>query len=339
LNERSLSPELWSDQEKMQRIQQDVKALSFWIDKFTKLTLAYEDVTTLAQLGNEEEDEALLPEARALTDKFIEDFENLRIAALLSGEYDRNNAIVTLHSGAGGTEACDWANMLFRMYTRWSEKNGYNTEVLDYLPGEESGVKSVTFQINGTNAFGYMKSEKGVHRLVRISPFDASGRRHTSFASCDVMPELPDDYKIDINPDDLKIDTYRSSGAGGQHVNKTESAIRITHLPTGIVVACQNERSQFKNRDRAMKMLAAKLNLLSQQKQTEKLQSIRGEVKDIAWGSQIRSYVFHPYSMAKDHRTNAESGNINAVMDGGINMFMNAYLVWQRQMENESNNS
>jgi len=331
LTEQSSSPEIWNNQEEIQKIQQQIKALTSTIDKFEKLRTGYDDAYTLALLGIEEQDESIVAEAQKLAAVFMDSYENLRTATLLNGQYDRSNAIVTLHSGAGGTEACDWVSMLLRMYSRWAEKNGYSFEVLDLLPGEEAGIKSVTFQIDGENAYGYMRSEKGVHRLVRISPFDASGRRHTSFASCDVMPELPDDFKMEINPDDLQIDTYRSSGAGGQHVNKTESAVRITHKPTGVVVACQNERSQFKNRDRAMKMLMSKLNVLKQQEQMEKLQNIRGEIKDIAWGSQIRSYVFHPYSMAKDHRTNAESGNIQAVMDGSINMFMNAYLIWNRQ--------
>jgi peptide chain release factor 2 len=249
---------------------------------------------------------------------------------LLNGEYDRNNAIVTLHSGAGGTESCDWVNMLLRMYGKWAEKRGYSFEILDLLAGEEAGVKSVTFQINGENAYGYIKCEKGVHRLVRISPFDSSGRRHTSFASCDAMPELDEETGIDINPDDLKVDTYRSSGAGGEHVNKTESAICITHIPSGVVVQCQNERSQIKNRDRAMKMLKAKLYLLQKEEQQAKRTGIRGEVKDIAWGSQIRSYVFHPYNMVKDHRTNAETGNVQSVMDGNLDSFINACLVWER---------
>ena len=321
---------MWNNQEEMQKIQQQMKALSSTVDKYERLKADYEDACTLAQLGIEEDDASVVSEARTMAQSFMDAYENLRIATLLNGEYDRSNAIITLHFGAGGTEACDWVSMLLRMYSHWAEKNGYGFEVLDILPGEEAGVKSVTFQIDGENAYGYMRSEKGVHRLVRISPFDASGRRHTSFASCDVMPELPDDFKMEINPDDLEIDTYRSSGAGGQHINKTESAIRITHKPTGIVVACQNERSQFKNRDRAMKMLMAKLNALQRQEQMEKLQNIRGEIKDIAWGSQIRSYVFHPYSLAKDHRTNVESGNIQAVMDGDIDRFMNAYLVWIR---------
>jgi len=321
---------MWNNQEEMQRIQQQIKALQTKIDKYEKLKTDYEDACTLAQLGIEEQDTSVVSEAQKMAQAFINAYESLRIATLLNGEYDRSNAIITLHSGAGGTEACDWVSMLLRMYSHWAENNGYGFEVLDILPGEEAGIKSVTFQIDGENAYGYMRSEKGVHRLVRISPFDASGRRHTSFASCDVMPELPDDFKMEINPDDLEIDTYRSSGAGGQHINKTESAIRITHKPSGVVVACQNERSQFKNRDRAMKMLMAKLNALKQQEQMEKLQNIRGEIKDIAWGSQIRSYVFHPYSLAKDHRTNMESGNIQGVMDGDIDKFMNAYLIWRR---------
>ncbi|NLL70775.1 MAG: peptide chain release factor 2, partial [Epulopiscium sp.] len=256
-----------------------------------------------------------------------------RIGTLLSGEYDHKNAILTLHAGAGGTEACDWAGMLLRMYMRWAEQKGYKVETLDYLPGEEAGVKSVTIQISGENAFGYLKSEKGVHRLVRISPFDASGRRHTSFASCDVLPEIDDDVDIEIQPDEIRIDTYRSSGAGGQHVNTTDSAVRITHVPTNIVVQCQNERSQHKNKDRAMKMLKAKLFELKQQEQIEKIEGIRGEVKEIGWGNQIRSYVFHPYSLVKDHRTEQETGNVNAVMDGNLDGFINAYLRWIHQNE------
>lgn len=331
LTEQSALPDMWNNQEEMRKIQRQIKSLQTQTDKFENLCSDYEDIYTLAQLGIEEQDESVVSEVQKMADTFIQSYENMRIAALLDGEYDHSNAIITLHSGAGGTEACDWVSMLLRMYSHWAEKSGYGFDTLDILPGEEAGIKSVTFQIDGENAYGYMRSEKGVHRLVRISPFDASGRRHTSFASCDVMPELPDDFKMEINPDDLQIDTYRSSGAGGQHVNKTESAIRITHKPTGVVAACQNERSQFKNRDRAMKMLMAKLNVLKQQEQMEKLQNIRGEVKDIAWGSQIRSYVFHPYSMAKDHRTNAESGNIQAVMDGNIDLFMNAYLIWSKR--------
>ena len=301
------------------------------VEGFEKLQGMYEDAWTLTGLGIEEQDASIVGEAEEFTRNFIEGYDNLRTATLLSGEYDGNNAIVTLHSGAGGTESCDWVAMLLRMYAKWAEKRDYTFEILDILDGEEAGIKSVTFQINGENAFGYIRSEKGVHRLVRISPFDSSGRRHTSFASCDVMPELDDNADIDINPEELRIDTYRSGGAGGQHVNKTESAIRITHLPTGVVVQCQNERSQFQNRDRAMKMLKAKLYALKQEEQLSKLQGIRGEVKDIAWGSQIRSYVFHPYNMVKDHRTNAETGNVQQVMDGGLDIFINAFLVWDHQ--------
>ena len=338
LEEQTMSPEFWGlEQEESQKTLRQIKTLKAKVDKFEKLNASYEDCVTLAQLGLEENDEGAAAEASGMADSFYEDFERLRIETLLNGEYDRGSAIITLHSGAGGTESCDWVQMLLRMYTRWAEKSGYGCEILDFLEGEEAGIKSVTFFIDGENAYGYMRSEKGVHRLVRISPFDASGRRHTSFASCDVMPDLPDDVAMDIDPEDLRIDTYRSSGAGGQHVNKTESAIRITHIPTGVVAQCQNERSQYKNRDRAMKMLKARLFELRQEEQLAKLSGIRGEVRDIAWGSQIRSYVFHPYSMAKDHRTNEESGNINAVMDGSLNQFMNAYLVWRSREENAAN--
>jgi len=312
--------------EATQKVLQKTKALKNKVAGFESMQSEYEDLMTLIVLGLEEGDDSVYAEADGLAKAFIARFEQLRIATLLSGEYDANNAIVTLHSGAGGTEACDWAAMLLRMYTRWAEKRGYAFEIVDFLAGEEAGVKSVTFTVSGENAFGYLKSEKGIHRLVRISPFDSSGRRHTSFASCDVMPELDEDADIPINNDDLRVDTYRSSGAGGQHVNKTESAIRITHIPTGIVVQCQNERSQHKNRDMAMKMLRAKLFEKRQEDQLSRIQDIRGEVKDIGWGSQIRSYVFHPYSMVKDHRTSEETGNIQAVMDGGIDNFINAYL-------------
>ncbi len=305
---------------------QKLKTLKKKVADFESLKGEFEDAMTMIELGVEENDKSIEDEALELTQAFIKRHEDLRIATLLSGEYDRNNAIITLHSGAGGTESCDWVSMLLRMYTRFAEKRGYTVEVLDYLPGDEAGVKSVTIQVNGENAFGYLKCEKGVHRLVRISPFDSTGRRHTSFASCDVMPELDDDAGIDINPEELRVDTYRSSGAGGQHVNKTESAIRITHIPTNTVVQCQNERSQHKNRDRAMKMLKAKLSELDREAKIEKMQDIRGEIKEIAWGSQIRSYVFHPYNLVKDHRTNEEMGNTQAVMDGNIDSFINIYL-------------
>jgi len=326
LEAASQKQEFWNDLERSQSVLQKLKSLKKKVEDYESLVGEYEDVLTLIELGIEEKDEDVEAEAGVLADEFKDKYGKLRLATLLSGEYDGNNAIVTLHSGAGGTESCDWVDMLFRMYSRWAQRHGYSMEVLDYLPGEEAGVKSVTFQIDGENVFGYMKCEKGVHRLVRISPFDSSGRRHTSFASCDVMPELDDDDGVEIDPEELRIDTYRSSGAGGQHVNKTESAIRITHIPTGTVVQCQNERSQHKNRDRAMKMLKAKLHEIQRESQSEKLQDIRGEVKDIAWGSQIRSYVFHPYSMVKDHRTNAETGNVQAVMDGQIDNFINVYL-------------
>ncbi len=280
-------------------------------------------------MGYEAEDEEMIPEIREELDGFIETFEALRISTLLSEEYDKCNAILKLNAGAGGTESCDWAGMLYRMYTRWAERKGFSIDVLDFLDGDEAGIKSITFQVNGENAYGYLKSEKGVHRLVRISPFNAQGKRQTSFVSLDVMPDIEEDLDVEINEEDLRIDTYRSSGAGGQHINKTSSAIRITHIPTGTVVQCQNERSQFQNKDKAMQMLKAKLFLLKQEANAEKLSDIRGEVKEIGWGNQIRSYVMQPYTMVKDHRTNFESGNVDAVMDGGLDGFINAYLKWK----------
>ncbi len=328
LEEISADPSFWNDMEKAQPILQKTKQLKSKIDGFEKLNSDFDDIMTLIEIGNEEDDKSVVEEVKHLAEDFLGRYEELRISTLLTGQYDKNNAIVTLHSGAGGTEACDWVSMLLRMYLRWAEDKGFSVEELDYLPGDEAGVKSVTIQVNGENAFGYFKAEKGIHRLVRISPFDSSGRRHTSFASCDVMPELDDTIEFEIDPDDLRIDTYRSSGAGGQHINKTSSAIRITHIPTNTVVQCQNERSQFQNKDRAMKLLRAKLYELKLQEQAEELKDIRGEVKDIGWGSQIRSYVFHPYNMVKDHRTNAETGNVQAVMDGDIDMFITAYLKW-----------
>ena len=261
--------------------------------------------------------------------EFVQTYEDIRMKTLLSGEYDRNNAIVSLHAGAGGTESCDWAAMLYRMYTRWADKKGFSVEVLDSLDGEEAGIKSITFQVNGENAYGYLKSEKGVHRLVRISPFNAAGKRQTSFVSCDVMPDIEEDVDVEIREEDIRIDTFRSSGAGGQHINKTSSAIRITHFPTGIVVQCQNERSQHMNKDKAMQMLKAKLYLLKQEENAAKAAGIRGEVTDIGWGNQIRSYVMQPYTMVKDHRTGVESGNVDAVMNGNIDPFINGYLKWQ----------
>ena len=286
----------------------------------------YEDIGLLIEMSEEEPDDETIEEIREDLERFQEEFEELRIGTLLTGEYDRNDAIMSIHAGAGGTESCDWASMLYRMYTRWAEKKGFTVEVLDYLEGDVAGIKGVTFEVRGENAYGYLRSEKGVHRLVRISPFNAAGKRQTSFVSCDVIPDIEDEIEIEINEDDLRIDTYRSSGAGGQHINKTSSAVRITHLPTGIVVQCQNERSQHMNKDKAMQMLKSKLYLMKQQEQAEKMSDIRGEVRDINFGNQIRSYVMQPYTMVKDHRTNAEVSNVGGVMDGNIDPFINAYL-------------
>ena len=335
LEEKTSDPDFWGNQSNSQIVLKQLKLLKSKVNAFEKLEGSYEDALTLAEMGIEAQDESIIPEAREAAMAFMQSYNQLRVETLLSGEYDANNAIVTLHPGAGGTESCDWTEILFRMYGKWAEKRGFTFEVLDYLDGEEAGIKSVTFQVSGDNAFGYLRSEKGIHRLVRISPFDSSGRRHTSFASCDVMPEINDSISIEINPEDLKVDTYRSGGAGGQHVNKTESAIRITHVPSGIVVQCQNERSQIQNRERAMKMLQSKLFLKQREEQMSKLSGIRGEIKDNAWGSQIRSYIFHPYSLVKDHRTNEETGNLQTVMDGGLDPFMNAYLIWQHKLESE----
>ena len=322
------APGFWDDPEKSQESMKMLKSLKDDVEVYQQLKEQYEEVELLLEMGYEESDPAVIPEIQETLDSFREAFEAIRIKTLLSGEYDNNNAIVTLHAGAGGTESCDWASMLYRMYSRWADKKGYQLEVLDYLDGDEAGIKSVTFQINGENAFGYLKSERGVHRLVRISPFNAAGKRQTSFVSCDVMPDIEEDVDVEVRDEDIRIDTYRSSGAGGQHINKTSSAIRITHFPTGIVVQCQNERSQHMNKDKAMQMLKAKLYLLKQQENKEKASDIRGEVKEIGWGNQIRSYVFQPYTMVKDHRTNAETGNVDSVMDGNIDLFINAYLKW-----------
>ena len=322
------APGYWDQVEQSQAGMRELNTLKEEKQKFEDLQGQYEDIETLLEMGYEEDDPSLIPEIQSELDEFVEKFEAMRIKTLLSGEYDRSNAILKLNAGAGGTESCDWAGMLYRMYTRWAERKGFTVEVLDYLEGDEAGIKSVTFQVNGENAYGYLKSEKGVHRLVRISPFNAQGKRQTSFVSCDVMPDIEDEIDIEINPDDLRVDTYRSSGAGGQHINKTSSAIRITHLPTGIVVQCQNERSQFQNKDKAMQMLKAKLYLLKQQENAEKVSGIRGEVKEIGWGNQIRSYVLQPYTMVKDHRTGAETGNVDSVLDGNIDLFINAYLKW-----------
>ena len=307
----------------------ELKNMKDIIESYDNLKTQYEDIITLIQMGYEDEDSEIVVEIKEELNSFKTIFEEIRISTLLSNEYDSNSAILKLNAGAGGTESCDWASMLYRMYTRWAEKKGFSVDILDYLSGEEAGIKSVTFQVNGENAFGYLKSEKGVHRLVRISPFNSQGKRQTSFVSLDVMPDIEEDLDVDIDDDDLRIDTYRSSGAGGQHINKTSSAIRITHIPTGTVVQCQNERSQHSNKDKAMQMLKAKLFILKQEANADKLSDIRGDVKEIGWGNQIRSYVMQPYTMVKDHRTGEESGNVDAVMDGAIDTFINAYLKWK----------
>ena len=322
------APDFWDDPERSQKMTKELKSLEDTVKSYTTLSTQYDDISELIEMGYEENDPEVIPVIQESLDEFTTNLEALRLSTLLNGEYDKNNAIIRLNSGAGGTEACDWSGMLYRMYTRYADRNGFSVEVLDMLDGDEAGIKSVTFQVNGENAYGYLKSEKGVHRLVRISPFNAAGKRQTSFVSCDVMPEIEEDLDVEINDDDLRIDTYRSSGAGGQHINKTSSAIRITHLPTGIVVTCQNERSQFQNKDKAMQMLKAKLYMLKQQENEEKISGIRGEVKDIAWGNQIRSYVLQPYTRVKDHRTGASSGNAGAVLDGDIDLFISAYLRW-----------
>lgn len=322
------APGFWDDPERSNQKMKELKNLKDTVGECDKLSTQYDDILTLIDMGYEENDESLIPEIRGELDEFIREFDELRIGTLLSGEYDKNNAILKLNAGAGGTESCDWCGMLYRMYTRWAERKGFTIEVLDYLDGDEAGIKSVTFQVNGLNAYGYLKSEKGVHRLVRISPFNAQGKRQTSFVSLDVMPDIEGDLDVDIDEKDLRIDTYRSSGAGGQHINKTSSAIRITHIPTGTVVQCQNERSQFQNKDKAMQMLKAKLYLLKQEANAETLSDIRGEVKEIGWGNQIRSYVLQPYTLVKDHRTDVETGNVDAVLDGGLDIFINGYLKW-----------
>ncbi|WP_110468884.1 peptide chain release factor 2 [Cohnella sp. OV330] len=324
--EKMSAPDFWDDNEKAQGVISELNAVKGVVEQYSTLAAEQEDLEAMQEMLEEESDADLEVEwvgsVKALSKK-VDDFE---LQLLLNQPYDKSHAILELHPGAGGTESQDWASMLYRMYTRWAEKRGFKVELLDYLPGDEAGIKSVTIMVRGYNAYGYLKAEKGVHRLVRISPFDASGRRHTSFVSCDVVPEIPDDITIEIRPEDLRVDTYRASGAGGQHINKTDSAIRLTHLPTGIVVACQTERSQISNRDRAMKMLQSKLYEKKIQEQQAELAAIRGEQLDIAWGSQIRSYVFHPYSMVKDHRTSVEMGNVQAVMDGDIDPFIDGYL-------------
>jgi len=326
LEKISAEPGFWDDMENSQKVLQKTKQLKDKVESYEILKGSWEDALVLVDLANEENDESMLSEVKNTVDEIVASIEKMTLETLLSGQYDKNNAIITLHAGAGGTEAQDWCEMLMRMYQMYAQKNGYTVQTLDHLPGDDAGTKSATIMISGINAYGYLKSEKGVHRLVRISPFDSAGRRHTSFASLEVMPEIDDDVEINIKTEDLKVDTYRASGAGGQHVNKTDSAIRITHIPTGVVVSCQTQRSQHQNREYAMRMLKAKLAEIAEQQQKEKIEDIKGVQKEIAWGSQIRSYVFHPYNLVKDHRTGFEMGNIGAVMDGDLNGFINAYL-------------
>ena len=322
-------PSFWEDADRAAKMVKEAKGLKDTVEGFNKLQNQHEEIALLIEMGYEENDPEIIPEIQEMLDEFVSEFEALRLRTLLTGEYDSNNAILKLSAGAGGTEACDWCSMLYRMYCRWAERKGFSVEVLDFQDGDEAGIKWVTVQINGENAYGYMKSERGVHRLVRISPFNANGKRQTSFVSCDIMPDIEEDIEIEINMDDLRIDTYRASGAGGQHVNKTSSAIRITHIPTGVVVQCQNERSQFQNKDKAMQMLKAKLYMLKQQENAEKISDIRGDVLENGFGSQIRSYVLQPYTMIKDHRTGFSVGNVGNVLDGDVDGFISAFLKWE----------
>lgn len=326
LEEMASRPEFWDDVKKSQEILKKTSDLKSIVSSYNDLYSKYEDLNALIEIADEEEDLSLYDEAKSDFDNFKSELERMRICTLLSEEYDKNNAILTFHAGAGGTEAQDWVQMLFRMYNMWGESHGYKVKTLDYLDGEEAGFKSISILVEGVNAYGFLKGESGVHRLVRVSPFDSSGRRHTSFASVEVMPEIDDNIEVDISPDDIKMDVFRASGAGGQHVNKTSSAVRLTHIPTGIVVACQNERSQHQNRDLAMKMLKSKLLEIKEREHLDKIEDIKGVQKEIGWGSQIRSYVFMPYTLVKDHRTDFEVGNINAVMNGDLDGFINAYL-------------
>lgn len=326
LEERTNDPDFWNHQEESTKVLQEIKVLKEKVASYRKLETAASDMEVFIELGLESNDESVLAEVKTGMKELQKGLHQLETESLLSGPHDQSAAIVTIHPGAGGTESQDWAQMLYRMYTMWAEKNHFSLEELDYLDGEVAGLKSVTFRVAGLYAYGYLKGESGVHRLVRISPFDAGGRRHTSFASVEVIPEVDDSVNIEINPNDLKIDTYRSSGAGGQHINKTESAIRITHLPTNIVVSCQTQRSQIQNRETAMKMLLSKLMELKERENKERIEDLKGVQREIAWGSQIRSYVFCPYTLVKDHRTNYEVGNVQAVMDGDLNDFMDQYL-------------
>ncbi len=326
LQKLGADPNFWNDMEESQKILQKTRALETKVASFNKLSQKLDDVITLIEMAIEDNGDSMLAEINSEVSSFKVEIEALTLSTLLNGEFDSKSAILTFHSGAGGTEAQDWVEMLYRMYTRWSERHGYKVKILDYLDGDEAGIKSASILIEGINAYGFLKSETGVHRLVRISPFDSSGRRHTSFASLEVIPEIDDDVQIEIRTEDLRIDTYRASGAGGQHINKTDSAVRITHIPSGVVVACQTQRSQFQNKDYAMKMLRSKLIEIKEREHLEKIDDIKGVQKEIAWGAQIRSYVFMPYTLVKDHRTGFENGNVNAVMDGEIDGFINAYL-------------
>ena len=332
------APDFWNDTDRANGKMKELKDMQKTVDEADGLCAQYEDILSLIEMGNEDNDTSMIPEIRAELDSFEEKLEEMRLSTLLTGEYDANNAIISLNAGAGGTESCDWCSMLFRMYSKWCDKKGFTMDVMNMVDGDEAGIKSVDFQINGTNAYGFLRSEHGVHRLVRISPFNAQGKRQTSFVSCDVMPVIEHDNSIEINPDDIRIDTYRSSGAGGQHINKTSSAIRITHFPTGIVVTCQNERSQFQNKDKAFEILRARLYMRKKQEEAEMLNGIRGDVKEIAWGSQIRSYVLQPYTLVKDTRTDEETSDAQGVLDGSIDRFINAYLKMEANRKLEAAN-
>ena len=333
LEGRAAQPDFWDNMEESQKVLRHTSQLKSAVESYEKLCAQHEDLVTLVEMAIEEDDESVEEELRTELDAFKETLETLKLRTLLTEEYDANNAILTFHAGAGGTEAQDWVSMLFRMYQRWAERKGFNVKTLDYLAGDEAGIKSVSFIVEGENAYGFLKSENGVHRLVRVSAFDSSGRRHTAFASLEVMPEIDDSIEVNIRPEDLQVDTYRSGGAGGQNVNKVSSAVRITHIPTGIVCACQTERSQLQNKANAMKMLKSKLIQIKEREHFDKIEDIKGVQKEIAWGSQIRSYVFMPYTLAKDHRTGFENGNIQAVMDGDIDGFINAFLKAKRRGE------
>lgn len=335
LSRESEAPDFWTDADNANARMKQLKDLQKIVDEADGLSEQYKDILDLIQMGNEDNDQAIIPDVRAELDQFEGRLDTLRLSTLLTGEYDHCNAILSLNAGAGGTESCDWCSMLYRMYCKWADKHGFTVETMNMVDGDEAGIKNVDFQISGNNVYGYLKSERGVHRLVRISPFNAQGKRQTSFVSCEVMPDIDKSVDIDINPDDIRIDTYRSSGAGGQHINKTSSAIRITHFPTGIVVTCQNERSQFQNKDKAFEILRARLYMRRLEEEEEKLAKIRGEVKDNAWGSQIRSYVLQPYQLVKDTRTEAETSNTDGVLNGDIDLFINAYLKMQANQKTD----